>query len=107
LEQGLLTDKYLKGIPADSRAAKDGRYLKPDQIAPEKVALIQRLHEVALRRGQTLAQLAIAWLLKDPRISSVLVGVSRPEQLDDNVAAVRNTTFSSEELHEIEGILKG
>jgi L-glyceraldehyde 3-phosphate reductase len=107
LEQGLLTDKYLKGIPADSRAAKDGRYLKPDQIAPEKVALIQRLHEVALRRGQTLAQLAIAWLLKDPRISSVLVGVSRPEQLDDNVAAVRNTTFSAEELQEIEGILKG
>jgi L-glyceraldehyde 3-phosphate reductase len=107
LEQGLLTDKYLKGIPADSRAAKDGRYLKPDQIAPEKVALIQRLNEVALRRGQTLAQLAIAWLLKDPRISSVLVGVSRPEQLDDNVAAVRNTTFSAEELQEIEGILKG
>jgi L-glyceraldehyde 3-phosphate reductase len=107
LEQGLLTDKYLKGIPADSRAAKDGRYLKPDQIASEKVALIQRLHEVALRRGQTLAQLAIAWLLKDPRISSVLVGVSRPEQLDDNVAAVRNTIFSAEELQEIEGILKG
>jgi L-glyceraldehyde 3-phosphate reductase len=107
LEQGLLTDKYLKGIPADSRAAKDGRYLKPDQIAPEKVSLIQRLHEVALRRGQTLAQLAIAWLLKDPRISSVLVGVSRPEQLDDNVAAVRNTTFSAAELQEIEGILKG
>jgi L-glyceraldehyde 3-phosphate reductase len=107
LEQGLLTDKYLKGIPADSRAAKDGRYLKADQIAPEKVALIQRLHEVALRRGQTLAQLAIAWLLKDPRISSVLVGVSRPEQLDDNVAAVRNTTFSAAELQEIEGILKG
>jgi L-glyceraldehyde 3-phosphate reductase len=107
LEQGLLTDKYLKGIPADSRAAKDGRYLKPDQIASEKVALIQRLNEVAIRRGQTLAQLAIAWLLKDPRISSVLVGVSRPEQLDDNVAAVRNTTFSAEELQEIEGILKG
>ena len=107
LEQGLLTDKYLKGIPADSRAAKDGRYLKPDQIATEKVALIQRLHEVALRRGQTLAQLAIAWLLKDPRISSVLVGVSRPEQLDDNVAAVRNTTFNAEEHQEIEGILKG
>jgi L-glyceraldehyde 3-phosphate reductase len=107
LEQGLLTDKYLKGIPADSRAAKDGRYLKPEQIAPEKVTLIQRLHEVALRRGQTLAQLAIAWLLKDPRISSVLVGVSRPEQLDDNVAAVRNTSFSTAELQEIEGILKG
>ena len=107
LEQGLLTDKYLKGIPADSRAAKDGRYLKPEQVAPEKLAVIQRLNEVALRRGQTLAQLAIAWLLKDPRISSVLVGVSRPEQLDDNVAAIQNSQFSADELAEIEGILRG
>ncbi len=107
LEQGLLTDKYLKGIPADSRAAKDGRYLKPEQIASEKLATIQRLNEVALRRGQTLAQLAISWLLKDPRISSVLVGVSRPEQLDDNVAAIQNSQFSAEELAEIEGILRG
>ena len=107
LEQGLLTDKYLKGIPADSRAAKDGRYLKPEQVAPEKLAVIQRLNELALRRGQTLAQLAIAWLLKDPRISSVLVGVSRPEQLDDNVAAIQNSQFSAEELAEIEGILRG
>jgi L-glyceraldehyde 3-phosphate reductase len=107
LEQGLLTDKYLKGIPADSRAAKDGRYLKPEQVAPDKLAVIQRLNEVALRRGQTLAQLAIAWLLKDPRISSVLVGVSRPEQLDDNVAAIQNSQFSASELAEIEGILRG
>jgi len=97
----------LKGIPADSRAAKDGRYLKPEQIALEKLAVIQRLNEVALRRGQTLAQLAIAWLLKDPRISSVLVGVSRPEQLDDNVAAIQNSLFSAAELAEIEGILRG
>jgi L-glyceraldehyde 3-phosphate reductase len=97
----------LKGIPADSRAAKDGRYLKPEQIASDKLAVIQRLNEVALRRGQTLAQLAIAWLLKDPRISSVLVGVSRPEQLDDNVAAIQNSRFSTEELAEIEGILRG
>jgi len=107
LEQGLLTDKYLKGIPADSRAAKDGRYLKPEQIASDKLVVIQRLNEVALRRGQTLAQLAIAWLLKDPRISSVLVGVSRPEQLDDNVAAIQNSQFSADELAEIEGILRG
>jgi L-glyceraldehyde 3-phosphate reductase len=80
--------------------------LKPEQVAPEKLAVIQRLNEVALRRGQTLAQLAIAWLLKDPRISSVLVGVSRPEQLDDNVAAIQNSKFSAEELAEIEGILR-
>jgi L-glyceraldehyde 3-phosphate reductase len=105
LEQGMLTDKYLKGIPADSRAAKDGRYLKPDQLAAEKLDMIGKLNEIALKRGQTLAQMAIAWLLKDPRITSVLVGVSRPEQLDDNVAAVKNSVFSSEELAQIRGIL--
>lgn len=106
LEQGLLTDKYLKGIPADSRAAKDGRYLKPEQIAPEKLQMISQLNAIAQKRGQSLAQLAIAWLLKDPRITSVLIGVSKPEQLDDNVAAVKNSQFSSEELAEIERILK-
>ncbi|GMQ29896.1 L-glyceraldehyde 3-phosphate reductase [Algoriphagus confluentis] len=107
LEQGLLTDKYLKGIPADSRAAKDGRYLKPEQIAPEKLSLISQLNEIAKKRGQSLAQMAIAWLLKDPRITSVLIGVSKPEQLDDNVASVANTKFSSEETNLIQSILKG
>ncbi|OYX15824.1 MAG: L-glyceraldehyde 3-phosphate reductase [Algoriphagus sp. 32-45-6] len=106
LEQGLLTDKYLKGIPADSRAAKDGRYLKPEQIAPEKLQMISKLNAIAQKRGQSLAQMAIAWLLKDPRITSVLIGVSKPEQLDDNVAAVKNSSFTSEELAEIEKILK-
>lgn len=106
LEQGLLTDKYLKGIPADSRAAKDGRYLKAEQIAPEKLAKIEALNQIALQRGQTLAQMAIAWLLKDPRITSVLIGVSKPEQLDDNVAAVKNSNFSASELSAIESILK-
>ena len=106
LEQGMLTDKYLKGIPADSRAAKDGRYLKAEQIAPEKLAKIEALNQIALQRGQTLAQMAIAWLLKDPRITSVLIGVSKPEQLDDNVAAVKNSNFSASELSEIESILK-
>ena len=105
LEQGLLTDKYLKGIPADSRAAKDGRYLKPEQIAPEKLYMISQLNEIAKKRGQTLAQMAIAWLLKDPRITSVLIGVSKPEQLDDNVAAVKNSSFSEEELSQIKAIL--
>ncbi len=105
LEQGLLTDKYLKGIPADSRAAKDGRYLKTAQIAPEKLEIIGKLNSIALQRGQTLAQMAISWLLKDPRITSVLVGVSRPEQLDDNVSAVQNTKFSIEELTQIKTIL--
>ncbi len=105
LEQGMLTDKYLKGIPADSRAAKDGRYLNPGKLAPEKLEIVSKLNEIALDRGQTLAQMAIAWLLKDPRITSVLVGVSRPEQLDDNVQAVRNTTFSTEEISQIRTIL--
>jgi L-glyceraldehyde 3-phosphate reductase len=107
LEQGLLTDKYLKGIPEDSRAAKDGRYLKPEQIASEKLEMISKLNNIAKKRGQSLAQMAIAWLLKDPRITSVLIGVSKPEQLDDNVAAVKNSTFSVEELSTIQSILKG
>ena len=106
LEQGLLTDKYLKGIPADSRAAKDGRYLKPEQIADDKLKMISQLNEIAKKRGQSLAQMAIAWLLKDPRITSVLIGVSKPEQLDDNVAAVKNSYFSTDEITDIKAILK-
>ncbi|MDG1278450.1 MAG: L-glyceraldehyde 3-phosphate reductase [Algoriphagus sp.] len=105
LEQGMLTDKYLKGIPKDSRAAKDGRYLKADQIGGEKLEMIRSLNEVAKTRGQSLAQMAIAWLLKDPRITSVLVGVSKPEQLDDNVEAVKNTKFSEAEMTQIKKIL--
>ncbi|GAA0881399.1 L-glyceraldehyde 3-phosphate reductase [Algoriphagus jejuensis] len=105
LEQGMLTDKYLKGIPADSRAAKDGRYLNAGKLAPEKLEMVSRLNDIALERGQTLAQMAIAWLLKDPRITSVLVGVSKPEQLDDNVTAIKNTEFSIEEASQIKTIL--
>ncbi|MFC3880970.1 L-glyceraldehyde 3-phosphate reductase [Algoriphagus namhaensis] len=107
LEQGLLTSKYLKGIPKDSRAAKDGRYLSTDQISADKIQLISQLNEIAEKRGQSLAQMAIAWLLKDPRITSVLVGVSKPEQLDDNVKAVENTTFSADEINGIRSILSG
>ena len=105
LEQGMLTDKYLKGIPEDSRAAKDGRYLKVDQISGEKLEMIRLLNEVAKTRGQSLAQMAIAWLLKDPRITSVLVGVSKPEQLHDNVEAVKNSSFSADEITQIRKIL--
>lgn len=105
LEQGLLTDKYLKGIPKDSRAAKDGRYLSADQISDEKIKMISKLNDIAGKRGQTLAQMAIAWLLKDPRITSVLVGVSKPEQLDDNVAAVNFSTFDEDEVKLIRSIL--
>lgn len=105
LEQGLLTDKYLKGIPENSRAAKDGRYLKPEQISEEKLDKIRRLNSLALNRGQSLAQMAIAWLLKDTRITTVLVGVSRPEQLTDNIQTLNHLSFSEQELSEIKEII--
>lgn len=106
LEQGILTDKYLKGIPEDSRIAKDGRYLKKDQVSEAVINKVRELNKIALGRGQSLAQMAIAWLLKDPRITTVLVGVSKPEQLAENVNAVKNLVFSSEELNKIEEILQ-
>lgn len=104
LAQGLLTDKYLNGIPEGSRAAKSWGFLKPEQVEPaiEKVKL---LNEIALQRGQTLAQMALVWLLKDPRITSVLIGASSVKQLDDNVAALDNRRFSEAELKKIELIL--
>jgi L-glyceraldehyde 3-phosphate reductase len=105
LEQGILTDKYLSGIPSESRVAKDGRYLKKDQISQKVIHQVTALNEIAKRRGQTMAQMAISWLLKDPRITTVLVGVSRPEQLSDNVKAVQNINFSSSELEEIRKII--
>jgi L-glyceraldehyde 3-phosphate reductase len=105
LEQGVLTAKYLKGIPEDSRIAKDGRYLKESQISDEVLSKVSALNKIALNRGQSLAQMAIAWLLKDERITTVLVGVSKPEQLADNVNAVKNLNFTESELKEIEKIL--
>ncbi|WP_209330751.1 L-glyceraldehyde 3-phosphate reductase [Lunatimonas salinarum] len=106
LEQGVLTSKYLKGLPEDSRAVRDGRYLQADAITPELLQRVRALNDIAGRRGQTLAQMAIAWLLKDPRITTVLVGASRVEQLEDNVATIQNLAFSDEELGEIERVLK-
>ena len=105
LEQGLLTDKYLEGIPEDSRAVRDARYLKPEHLKPELLEKVRRLNAIAQSRGQSLAQMAIAWLLKDPRITSVLVGVSRVEQLLDNLQSLENLDFSPEELAQIKGIL--
>ncbi|MGS2741074.1 L-glyceraldehyde 3-phosphate reductase [Sinomicrobium sp. M5D2P17] len=106
LAQGVLTDKYLKGVPADSRAGKDGRYLQASQITDEVVAKVTRLNAIAGKRNQSLAQMAIAWLLKDKRVTSVLIGVSKAEQLRDNVAALDNLNFTTAELEEIEAILK-
>ena len=106
LSQGMLTGKYLKGFPEDSRAVKDGRYLKTDQIGEELLNKVRRLNDIAQKRGQSMAQMAISWLLKDSRITSVLVGASKPEQLLDNLKSTENKTFSSEELKLIEAILK-
>lgn len=104
LAQGRLTDRYLHGIPADSRIRTDGRYLKEKDITPEMLGRIRALNEVAARRGQTLAELALAWLLDQPAVTTVLIGASRPEQVLDNVKAVENTAFTPEELAEIDAI---
>ena len=107
LEQGILTNKYLNGFPEDSRAVRDGRYLKTGQITPEVITKVQKLNSIAESRGQSLAQMAIAWLLKDPRVTTVLVGVSRVKQLMDNIGALEQMDFSADELREIETILSG
>lgn len=105
LAQGLLTDKYLKGIPDDSRAAKPTGFLKESQVTAEVIDKIAKLSYVAHQRGQTLAQMALSWLLKDDRITSVLIGVSKVEQLQDCLQAYSRAIFSSGELTKIENIL--
>ncbi len=107
LAQGLLTNKYLGGIPDDSRAHKSSGFLQEGQVTPEAVAKAQKLNVLAGERGQTLAQMALSWILKDKRVTSVLIGVSKLKQLEDCLGATSNTTFSEEELGRIEGILKG
>jgi L-glyceraldehyde 3-phosphate reductase len=105
LAQGLLTDKYLKGIPDDSRAAKPHGFLQESQVNAETLSKISRLNEVAQQRGQTLAQMALSWILKDKRITSVLIGVSKEQQLLDCLECLSNTTFGGDELKRIEEIL--
>ncbi|RYY32877.1 MAG: L-glyceraldehyde 3-phosphate reductase [Sphingobacteriaceae bacterium] len=106
LAQGLLTNKYLNGIPEDSRAAKSSGHLQEDEVSEERVAKVKLLNELAIQRRQSLAQMAIAWLLKDDRVTSVLIGASRPAQLADSLKALDNLAFSGEELERIEKILK-
>jgi L-glyceraldehyde 3-phosphate reductase len=101
LAQGVLTDRYLDGIPADSRAAS-GRFLQAHSITKANVARVRALKAIADRRGQTLAQMALAWVLRDQRMTSALIGASRPEQVQDAVGALKNLTFSAKELKEIE-----
>ena len=107
LAQGLLTDKYFKGIPVDSRASKPHGFLKREQITDDKLAKASRLQELAEGRGQTLAQMALAWVLRHPEVTSALIGASRREQIDDAVGALRNLNFAGEELQSIEKILTG
>jgi L-glyceraldehyde 3-phosphate reductase len=106
LAQGLLTDKYLHGIPADSRVSTSGIFLKESNITADKIAQISKLNELAKQRGQKLVHMALAWLLKDSRITSVLIGASKPAQITDSIKCLENYHFSSEELQRIEDILK-
>jgi len=108
LAQGLLTDKYLNGIPKDSRAAshRGNGAIEEEAITEENIIKVKKLNELAIKRGQTLAQMALAWILKDPRITSVLIGVSKPEQVTDSIKCINNYKFSDEELRQINEILK-
>jgi L-glyceraldehyde 3-phosphate reductase len=107
LAQGLLSDRYLGGVPEGSRASKAHGFLRPAHITDEKIAKVRRLNDLAKARGQSLAQLALAWTLRDPVVTSALIGASRVEQVEDSVAAANNTQFSAEELAMIEAILAG
>jgi L-glyceraldehyde 3-phosphate reductase len=107
LAQGLLTDRYLKGIPEDSRAAKPHGFLKSNEITDEKLEKIRGLNAIAKKRNQTLAQMALSWLLKDKRITSVLIGASSVQQLDDNIDALHLLDYTEDELKGIERVLSG
>jgi L-glyceraldehyde 3-phosphate reductase len=106
LAQGLLTNRYLKGIPEDSRAAKSTGFLQESEVTEEKISKAKELNKLAQNRSQSLAQMALAWLLKDKRVTSVLIGASSVEQLSNNLASLNNSDFSNDELTSIENILK-
>lgn len=104
LAQGMLTDRYLNGIPNDSRIKTDGRFLKAENLTKERLFEIAKLNDLARRRGQSLAEMALAWVLRDKAVTSVLIGASKPEQIKDNINAIKNTYFTAEELKEIDEI---
>ena len=104
LAQGLLTDRYLNGIPSDSRVMTDGRFLSVNAITEEKLKKVRALSEIAKERNQTLAEMALAWVLKDGIVNSVLIGASKPSQIIDNIKAIENTSFTSDELERIDKI---
>ena len=105
LAQGLLTDRYLESIPQDSRAGKPGTYLSREDVSADVIEKVRRLNEIAAQRGQSMAQMSIAWDLRHPAVTSALIGASRPEQIDDAVGALQNLDFSPDELNAIETIL--
>lgn len=107
LAQGLLTSRYLGGIPEGSRASKPHGFLRPEHVTEERVAKVRQLNELAQRRGQSMAQMAVAWVLRHPGMTSALIGASRPEQIEEIVGATRNLAFTDEELAAIEAILAG
>ena len=106
LAQGMLSEKYINGIPADSRVARDGRFLHAEDITPEKIEKIKKLDALAKERGQSLPQMALSWLLKDSDVTSVLIGASKPEQILSNIGIIGHTTFTKEELDLIDQISK-
>ena len=100
----MLTDRYLNGIPNDSRIKTDGRFLKAENLTNERLSEISKLNDLAQRRGQSLAEMALSWVLRDKAVTSVLIGASKPEQIKDNIKAIKNTDFTAEELKEIDEI---
>ncbi|WP_329957493.1 aldo/keto reductase [Novisyntrophococcus fermenticellae] len=107
LAQGMLTDRYLGGIPEDSRIKADGRFLKASSLTQERLSQVQKLNEIAKTRGQTLAEMALGWILRDGLVTSVLIGASKPSQILDNIGALRNTSFTKEELNLIDTVALG
>lgn len=106
LDQGMLTDRYLDGIPADSRIRTDGRFLNERAVTEEKLSKIRALKEIAGARGQSLAQMALAWILRDGEVTSVLIGASKPSQIVENIGILKSAPFTAEELHKIDEIVK-
>lgn len=104
LAQGMLTDRYLNGIPADSRVNTDGRFLKKEQFTDSKIHQIQALNEIAKQRGESLAQMALKWVLKDDVVTSVLIGASKPQQILDNIKVIESAGFTDEEIRLIDEI---
>jgi L-glyceraldehyde 3-phosphate reductase len=104
LAQGLLTDRYINGIPEDSRIRRSGVFLNERALTEEKLAQIKGLNEIAKKRGQTLAEMALSWILKDGYVTSVLIGASKPSQILDNIKAIENTVFTEDELKEIDSL---